>query len=605
MQKLDTRDPSFAEAWARVCARGSDEDEAPVREAAHVIVQDVRARGDAAVLEYTRRFDGWEPGGPEGLVLGKDAFRAAFDALPAEGRRALKLAAKRIADFHRRERDAEVPAKRDAIGATLAQVVRPLARAGLYVPGGTARYPSSVLMTAIPAKVAGVPDVYVCSPGVKGTGEMDAWTLAACHVAGVSRLYRVGGAQAVAAMAYGTASMPAVDKICGPGNAYVAAAKRLVFGQVDIDMIAGPSEILVLADAAADPAEVASDLIAQAEHDTRAVSVLVTPSARLADATLAEVARQLADLPRSEIARRSLDDRGALVVSRDLAEAVRLADAFAPEHLALHARNAPSLVEALRAGAVFVGTSTPEAVGDYLAGPSHVLPTAGTARFASPLSVATFRRRMSVLELTPRALAAVAPAVEALARAEGLEGHWRAVAVRVGKTAAKASGPGAVAGAGRRGGGRPRSARARRLPRRRRADPAQRPAGGRDETGGGKAERGGERARGQVARKTKETDVAVELSLAPGESSIATGLPFFDHMLDQIARHGGMTLAVRAKGDLEVDAHHTWRTWGSASARRCGRRPPTRRGSPGTGTRSCRSTRRSSRWWWTSPAGRT
>jgi histidinol dehydrogenase len=460
VQKLDTRDPSFAEAWVRVCARGSDEDEAPVREAAHVIVQDVRARGDAAVLEYTRRFDGWEPGGPEGLVLGKDAFRAAFDALPAEGRRALKLAAKRIADFHRRERDAEVPAKRDAIGATLAQVVRPLARAGLYVPGGTARYPSSVLMTAIPAKVAGVPDVYVCSPGVKGTGEMDVWTLAACHVAGVSRLYRVGGAQAVAAMAYGTASMPAVDKICGPGNAYVAAAKRLVFGQVDIDMIAGPSEILVLADAAADPAEVASDLIAQAEHDTRAVSVLVTPSARLADATLAEVSRQLADLPRSEIARRSLDDRGALVVSRDLAEAVRLADAFAPEHLALHARNAPSLVGKLsRAGAVFVGTSTPEAVGDYLAGPSHVLPTAGTARFASPLSVATFRRRMSVLELTPRALAAVAPAVEALARAEGLEGHWRAVAIRVGKSAAKASGPGAVAvaGAGRRGGGRPRS----------------------------------------------------------------------------------------------------------------------------------------------------
>jgi histidinol dehydrogenase len=231
--------------------------------------------------------------------------------------------------------------------------------------------------------------------------------------------------------------VPAVDKICGPGNAYVAAAKRLVFGQVDIDMIAGPSEILVLADAAADPAEVASDLIAQAEHDVRAVSVLVTPSAPLADATLAEVSRQLADLPRAEIARRSIEDRGALVVSKDLAEAVRLADAFAPEHLALHARNAPALVARLsRAGAVFVGTSTPEAVGDYLAGPSHVLPTAGTARFASPLSVATFRRRMSVLELSPRALAAVAPAVEALAKAEGLEGHWRAVAVRVAKKAA-------------------------------------------------------------------------------------------------------------------------------------------------------------------------
>jgi histidinol dehydrogenase len=359
--------------------------------------------------------------------------------LPAEGRRALALAARRISDFHRRERDAEVPSRRDATGATLAQVVRPLGRVGLYVPGGTARYPSSVLMTAIPARVAGVREVVVCSPGVKGTGEMDAWTLAACHVAGVSRLFRVGGAQAIAALAYGTATLPAVDKICGPGNAYVAAAKRLVFGQVDIDMIAGPSEILVLADAKADPAEVAADLVAQAEHDPRAVSVLVTPSAALVDATLAEVDRQVRELPRREIAAASLRDRGAAVVAKDLAEAVRLADEFAPEHLALNVRNAAALVKKIaRAGAVFVGSSTPEAVGDYLAGPSHVLPTAGTARFASPLSVATFRRRMSVLELTPAALGAVAPAVETLARAEGLEAHWRAVAVRVAKSKSKA-----------------------------------------------------------------------------------------------------------------------------------------------------------------------
>ena len=432
MQKLDTRDPSFRAAWERVCARGSDEDEAPVREAAQRIVSDVRARGDAALLEYTRRLDGWDPATAADVVLGPDAMRAAYDSLPPEGRRALALAARRISAFHRRERDAEVPSRRDAIGATLAQVVRPLARVGLYVPGGTARYPSSVLMTAIPARVAGVAEIVVCSPGVRGTGEMDAWTLAACHVSGVSRLFRVGGAQAVAALAYGTATIPAVDKICGPGNAYVAAAKRLVFGRVDIDMIAGPSEILVLADARARPAEVAADLLAQAEHDVRAVSVLVTPSAALVDATLAEVERQLAALPRREIAGASIRDRGAAVVARDLAEAVRLADEFAPEHLALHARNAASLVRRIsRAGAVFVGTSTPEAVGDYLAGPSHVLPTAGTARFASPLSVATFRRRMSVLELTPAALAAVAPAVEVLARAEGLEGHWRAVEVRL------------------------------------------------------------------------------------------------------------------------------------------------------------------------------
>jgi histidinol dehydrogenase len=289
-------------------------------------------------------------------------------------------------------------------------------------------------MTAIPAKVAGVAGVYVCSPGVNGSGEMDDWTLAACHVSGVSRIFRVGGAQAVAAMAYGTETIPAVDKICGPGNAYVAAAKRIVFGRVDIDMIAGPSEILVVADAEADAALVASDLIAQAEHDERAVAVLVTSSASLADAALAEVERQLSDLPRREIATASLEGRGAAVVARDLGEAVALADEFAPEHLALHARNAERLVRRIsRAGAVFVGSSTPEAVGDYVAGPSHVLPTAGTARFASPLSVATFRRRMSVLELSPRALATVAPAVEALARAEGLLGHWRAVAVRVAK----------------------------------------------------------------------------------------------------------------------------------------------------------------------------
>jgi len=467
VQKLHTSDPSFRAAWARLCARGSDEDEAPVREAAQKVVADVRARGDEALLEYTRRFDGWDPGTAAGVVLGPDAMRAAYASLPAEGRRALTLAARRITEFHERERDAEVPSRRDALGATLAQVVRPLARVGVYAPGGTARYPSSILMTAIPARVAGVAEIVACSPGVRGTGEMDPWTLAACHVSGVSRLFRVGGAQAIAALAYGTATLPAVDKICGPGNAYVAAAKRLVFGQVDIDMIAGPSEILVLADAKADPAEVAADLLAQAEHDVRAVAVLVTPSALLADQAMEEVERQLATLPRREIAAASIRDRGAAVVAKDLAEAVALADAFAPEHLALHARNAPALVKRIsRAGAVFVGTSTPEAVGDYLAGPSHVLPTAGTARFASPLSVATFRRRMSVLDLTPAALAAVAPAVETLARAEGLEAHWRAVEVRVAKASAPA-GRGKAAARPRRAGAKgPRRAARRPAPRR-------------------------------------------------------------------------------------------------------------------------------------------
>jgi histidinol dehydrogenase len=441
---LDTRDPAFTEAFARLCARGSEEDEGPVRDAAARLVADVRARGDAALLDLTERFDGWRPASAAALRAGPAEFAAASRALPAAGRRALALAAKRIAAFHEREVDAEVRPFREGSGARLAQVTRPLARVGLYVPGGTARYPSTVLMTAIPARVAGVREVVAVTPAVKPgdaggeQGRVDLWTLAACHVAGVSALYKVGGAQAIAALAYGTATIPAVDKICGPGNAYVAAAKRIVFGQVDIDMIAGPTEIAVVAAGDADPAEAASDLLAQAEHDVRAVAVLFTPSAELARATAAEVARQVEELPRRDIARRAVEERGALVVTRDLEEAVRLADQFAPEHLALLVPGAGRWVEKVsRAGAVFVGHHTPEAVGDYVAGPSHVLPTAGTARFASPLSVATFRRRMSVLEMSPAALAELAPAVDALASAEGLEAHARAVRIRVAKAKRK------------------------------------------------------------------------------------------------------------------------------------------------------------------------
>ncbi|HEX8908960.1 MAG TPA: histidinol dehydrogenase [Anaeromyxobacteraceae bacterium] len=432
MKTLHTTDSGFAEAWAKLCARGSEEDEGPVREAAAGVVAEVRARGDAALLALTERFDGWKPESAAALAFGPAEFKAAFRKLPRAARQALELAAGRIAAFHEREVDAEVKPFRDRIGAVLGQVTRPLARVGVYAPGGTARYPSTILMTAIPARVAGVDEIVACSPGVRGTGEVDLWTLAACHVAGVARLFRVGGAQAVAAMAYGTATVPPVDKICGPGNAYVAAAKRIVFGQVDIDMIAGPTEVVVVAGPRADPREAASDLLAQAEHDVRAVAVLLTPSPALAEEVDAEVARQLVDLPRREIAGRSLAERGALVVTRDVAEAVRLADDFAPEHLALLLPDAARWVKRIRrAGAVFAGTQTPEAVGDYVAGPSHVLPTAGTARFASPLSVVTFRRRMSVLDLSPAALAAVAPAVDALAAAEGFEAHARAVRFRV------------------------------------------------------------------------------------------------------------------------------------------------------------------------------
>ena len=432
MQILHAHAPDFEGRWKRLCARGSDEDEAGVGKAAGAIVADVRARGDAALLEYTRRFDGWAPRNAADLVAGKGDLAAAWRSLPAPGRKALRVAADRIESFHRRETDAVVRPYRDRLGAMLGQVSRPLARVGLYVPGGTARYPSTVLMTAIPARVAGVGEVVAVSPADRATGKVDAWTLAACHAAGVSRLFRVGGAQAVAALAHGTLTVPAVDKICGPGNAYVAAAKRLVFGTVDIDMIAGPSEVLVLADRSASPVEAAADLLAQAEHDPRAVPVLLTTSETMARATLAEVTRQLEGLPREEIARRAITGRGAIVVARGLAQAVKLADQFAPEHLVLLVKDARKLVPRIsRAGAIFVGSRTPEAIGDYVAGPSHVLPTAGTARFASPLSVATFRRRMSVVEMSPRSLAALAPVVEALAAAEGLEAHARAVRVRL------------------------------------------------------------------------------------------------------------------------------------------------------------------------------
>jgi histidinol dehydrogenase len=442
LNTLDTRDPSFSERFARLCARGSEEDEGPVREAAARLVAEVRARGDDALLDLTERFDGWRPADAAALRAGPAEFLAAYRALPAAGRRALAFAAKRITAFHEREIDAEVRPYREKDGTRLAQVTRPLARVGLYVPGGTARYPSTVLMTAIPAKVAGVKEVVAVTPAVKPSdaggaqGRIDLWTLAACHVAGISALFKVGGAQAIAALAYGTRTVPAVDKVCGPGNAYVAAAKRIVFGQVDIDMIAGPTEVAVVAAGDADPAAAASDLLAQAEHDVRAVAVLFTPSAPLARAVAAEVYRQLEDLPRREIARRSVEERGAIVVTRGIAEAVRLADEFAPEHLALLVPDAEKWVGKIsRAGAVFVGHHTPEAVGDYVAGPSHVLPTAGTARFASPLSVATFRRRMSVVSMSARALAEVAPAVDALATAEGLEAHARAVRMRVTKAA--------------------------------------------------------------------------------------------------------------------------------------------------------------------------
>ena len=376
------------------------------------ILRDVRTRGDDAVADYTRQLDRREP--PYEIP------RATWDrGVDPATRDALELAASRIRAFHERQVEHDVDVTLD--GVRLELRATPLARAGLYVPGGTARYPSSVLMTAIPAKVAGVREVVMVTPGA--TPE----ALLAATLARVDRVFEIGGAQAVGALAYGTAAVPRVDKIVGPGNAWVASAKRQVFGAVDIDSIAGPSEVLVIADAGADPAWVAADLIAQAEHDRDARAVVVTTSRAVADAVGRELALQLVDLPRRDIAEHALRTHGAAVVVGSLDEAVAFANAFAPEHLELHVDEPRALAtRCTTAGAIFVGKYASEAAGDYLAGANHVLPTGGAARYASPLGVHDFRKRTSLIEYDAATAAAHADAIAALAACEGLDGHGRA-----------------------------------------------------------------------------------------------------------------------------------------------------------------------------------
>lgn len=388
------------------------------------IVHAVRTRGDLAVREYTERFDRRAPHG-ESYELAREEWerRAAGVAAPVIA--ALEHAAARLRWFHGHQREADVDVREG--GIRLGLRVTPLARVGLYVPGGTALYPSSVLMTAIPAKVAGVGEVVMVTPGAS------AETLAAARLAGVDRVFELGGAQAVAALAYGTATVPRVDKIVGPGNQWVAAAKRMVFGQVDIDSVAGPSEVLIIADQHADPVWVAADLIAQAEHDVEARPILVTTSAALADAVRAALTAQLATLPRAAIARASLERHGAAVLVRSLDEAVAVANAYAPEHLEVDVEDAAALVPRLTAaGAIFVGRWASEATGDYVAGANHVLPTGGAARYASPLGVHDFVRRTSIIEYDEAAARADAPIIAALATVEGLHGHGRSALVRAG-----------------------------------------------------------------------------------------------------------------------------------------------------------------------------
>jgi histidinol dehydrogenase len=424
--RLDARAPDFAERFRAFLAT-KRETAADVEQAVRAIIADVAARGDAALIDLTKKHDRVALDAA-GLKVSASEIDAAAAACDARALDALKLARDRIEAFHRRQlpRDERFT---DALGVELGHRWTAIEAVGLYVPGGTAAYPSSVLMNAVPAKVAGVPRIVMVVPAPDG--RLAPLVLAAARLAGIDEVYRVGGAQAVAALAYGTATIAPVAKIVGPGNAYVAAAKRLVFGRVGIDMIAGPSEVLILADAGAPADWIAADLLAQAEHDAAAQSILITDAPALAEAVEKAVAAQLKLLPRAAVAAASWRDFGAVIMVGALADAVPLVDAIAPEHLEVATRDPEPLAAKIRnAGAIFLGPHTPEAIGDYVGGSNHVLPTARSARFSSGLGVLDFMKRTSLLKCGPEQLAALGPAAIALGEAEGLDAHARSVAMR-------------------------------------------------------------------------------------------------------------------------------------------------------------------------------
>ena len=396
------------------------------------ILADVHARGDAAVLDYTARFDGLEVAHMGVLELTQAELQAAFETIPAAQRDALQAAARRVRSYHEAQKKASGQSwsYRDKDGTLLGQKVTPLDRVGIYVPGGKAAYPSSVLMNAIPAHVAGVGEIIMVVPTPKG--EKNALVLAAAYVAGVTRAFTIGGAQAVAALAYGTQTVPKVDKITGPGNAYVASAKKRVFGTVGIDMIAGPSEILVLADGSTPADWVAMDLFSQAEHDELAQSILLCPDAAYIDAVQEAINRLLPTLPRADIIAKSLNGRGALIHTRSMEEACEISNRIAPEHLEISSRDPHRWEPLLRhAGAIFLGAYTSESLGDYCAGPNHVLPTSGTARFSSPLGVYDFQKRSSIIEVSEQGAQVLGQIASVLAHGEGLQAHARAAEMRL------------------------------------------------------------------------------------------------------------------------------------------------------------------------------
>ena len=431
LRQLSTAAADFEAEFQRVQHWSAETDSAIETRVAEILA-DVRARGDAAVLDYTERFDGVQASAMAALELTREEMRAAFEGLPAAQRDALQAAARRVTAYHERQLQASGQSwqYRDEDGTLLGQKVTPLDRVGIYVPGGKAAYPSSVLMNALPAHVAGVPEIIMVVPTPRG--EKNPLVLAAAFVAGVHRAFTIGGAQAVAALAYGTATIPRVDKITGPGNAYVASAKKHVFGQVGIDMIAGPSEILVLADGTTPPDWVAMDLFSQAEHDELAQSILLCPDAGYIAQVAEAIERLLPTMPRREVIRASLEGRGALILTRSMGEACEISNRIAPEHLEVSSRDPHRWEPLLRhAGAIFLGAYTSESLGDYCAGPNHVLPTSGTARFSSPLGVYDFQKRSSLIEVSEAGAQTLGPIAAELAYGEGLQAHARAAELRL------------------------------------------------------------------------------------------------------------------------------------------------------------------------------
>ncbi|MCK9535301.1 MAG: histidinol dehydrogenase [Pseudomonas sp.] len=428
VRRLNAQDAEFTTQLDQLLSWESVSD-ASINQRVLDIIDNVRTRGDAALIDYTRQFDGLDVAQMSDLILPRERLELALTRITPEQRSALETAAERVRLYHERQVQ-DSWRYQEADGTVLGQKITPLDRAGLYVPGGKASYPSSVLMNAIPAKVAGVPEVVMVVPTPRG--EINELVLAAAAIAGVDRVFTIGGAQAVAALAYGTESVPPVDKIVGPGNIYVATAKRHVFGKVGIDMIAGPSEILVVCDGKTDPDWIAMDLFSQAEHDEDAQSILLSPDADFLDRVEQSMQRLLPTLERESIARVSLRERGALIQVADMAQAIAVANRIAPEHLELSVENPEELLPLIRhAGAIFMGRYTAEALGDYCAGPNHVLPTSGTARFSSPLGVYDFQKRSSIIYCSPEGASELGKVASVLARGESLTAHARSAEYRI------------------------------------------------------------------------------------------------------------------------------------------------------------------------------